>query len=57
MGDAFHGDDDVVSFIGAVVVVGEHGGVVLRGEAFPGEPVDGGGEVGRILVAFLRRES
>lgn len=50
-GDTLHGGDDVVGFVWAVVVVEQHGGVVLRGEAFPGEPGAGGREVGGVAVA------
>lgn len=53
-GDALDGGDDVGGFVGAVVVVEEHGGVVLRGQATPGEPGAGGREVGRVAVACQR---
>jgi len=50
-GDTLDGGDDVVGFVWAVVVVEQHGGVVLRGEAFPGQPGAGGREVGGVAVA------
>lgn len=56
-GDALDGEDDVAGFVGAVVVVEQHGGVVLRGQAFPEEPGAGGREVRGVAVAFQGGEA